>query len=116
MNMRFSRSPFVFCSFFLVRSPQSVLLALWHRLSRIRLGIRGNVKGLMARPGGMTKDEGPRTTDEELGDDAVRDGLADGLGLGMHVQFLVDATNVVADSVNAHMEVIGSGLIAITLG
>src|SRR5215831_539392 len=60
--------------------------------------------------------QGPRTTDQELGDDAVRDGLADGLGLGMHVQFLVDATNVVADSVNAHTEVIGSGLIAIALG
>src|SRR6516225_4283758 len=51
-----------------------------------------------------------------LGDDAVRDGLADGLGLGMHVQFIVDAADVVSDGVDADLEAIGGRLVAITLG
>ena len=49
-----------------------------------------------------------------LGDDAVRDGLGDGLRLGMHVQFLVDATDVVSDGIDAYMQAIGSRLVAVT--
>ena len=49
-----------------------------------------------------------------LGDDAVRDGLGDGLRLRMHVQFLVDATDVVSDGIDAFVQAIGRRLVAVT--
>ncbi len=50
-----------------------------------------------------------------LGDEAAFKSLAHGLGLGMNVQFIVDAANVVADGVDAHVEVIRGCLVAVTI-
>lgn len=43
------------------------------------------------------------------------EGLADRLGLGMDVQLIVNTADVIADRVDAYVEVVCRGLVAVTL-
>jgi hypothetical protein len=49
-----------------------------------------------------------------LENDATAESFADGFGLGMDVKFLVNASNVVTDGVNADSELVARSLVAMT--
>jgi len=58
----------------------------------------------------------PSPTKATSGDDAAFQGLADGFGLGMHVQFVVDLADVTANRIDAHLQPVGGALVTVAFG
>ena len=51
-----------------------------------------------------------------LRNDTATKSLTDGFVFGMDVQFVVNAADVIADGVNADVELSGGALVAVTIG
>ncbi len=76
----------------------------------------GRIEHKHAPPRGPNRSAGGFTVCPTLLNDAVAESFGNSFGLGVHVQLIVDAANVIADGVRGDVELSGRVLIAVALG